>query len=248
MDVVPTTRFEVSANGRKEAHRTIGPAPAASRFLDRHELSAGDTLSVQGRGQPWAHRFVVDNHQGEGALVTRLQVVTTHSVSGSTITLSRDQIAEVHLGAWRYHRHCADGCTHSMSLQGCLVSRILGRKVYDWHKVYSVYHSGRIEAGMSQVWATGGREVIEWALAHTTEYDLAMHDYVDRLMWASHSVDTLVSHGSYVPDHAPSGGWRDGVKMPEDRYRAMLQQVDMSGSLSRAEAQLAELAREAGYG
>jgi len=250
MDVVPKIEFVVSGNGIKETHCTLGPAGAANQSLDRHpELSVGDRLSVEGQDQPWVHRFVVGYlRPHHDTLTTNLQVITACNVEGHTIQIKGDEIRNVHLGAWRFHKHNRDGCTRSMSLPGHLVSRILGRKVYDWLKVYSVYYSGRIESGMNQVWATGGREVIEWALAHTTPYDLAMHDYVERLMWASHSVDTLISCSTYCPDHAPSGAWRDGKKMPEEQYRAMLRQLDWTGHLAEAEARLSELAREAGYG
>ena len=79
-------------------------------------------------------------------------------------------------------------------------------------------------------------------LAHTSEGDLALCDYVERLMWLSHCCNLVAAGHQIYPEHAPTA-WRDGEQMPEDEYRVMLRRLDETrgDTLVRLERRLPSL-------
>ncbi len=79
-------------------------------------------------------------------------------------------------------------------------------------------------------------------MAHTSEEDLALSDYVEQLMWLSHCCNLAAAGRPICPEHAPTA-WRNGKQMPEDEYRAMLQRLNRPRGdiLARLETQSASL-------
>ena len=145
---------------------------------------------------------------------------------GREITLTQDEMVEVHQQAWRRHR-TKPGHRRLVALRANLAARILGRKAH--HNSRCVYTADAdtddVTCGRQRVWKTGGRQVVEWIMAHTSEEDLALSDYVEQLMWLSHCCNLAAAGHPTCPEHAPKA-WRDGEQMPEDEYRAMLQRLD----------------------
>ena len=93
--------------------------------------------------------------------------------------------------------------------------------------------------------AWGGRQVVECVLTHTSEENLALSDYVDRLMWLSHCCNLAATGNPIRPEHAPTA-WRDGKQISEEEYQEMLHRFDESRGhgLARLERQLASLLAE----
>jgi hypothetical protein len=128
-----------------------------------------------------------------------------------------------------------------VDLQANLRARILGRKAHHCNRhVYTAdAHTDEITCGIQRIWKTGGRQMVVWVLAHTTEDDFALCDYVERLMWLSHCCNLVAAGYPVCPEHAPTA-WRDGKQMPKDEYRAMLHRSDeaQGGTLARLEERL----------
>ena len=173
----------------------------------------------------------------------RLEPITAISVKGREITLTQNEMVEVHQQGWRRHRG-RSGHRRLVDLRANLMARVLGRKVH--HNSRYVYtadaDTDEVTCGRQRVWKTGGRQVVEWVMAHTSEEDLALSDYVEQLMWLSHCCNLAAAGRPICPEHAPTA-WRNGKQMPEDEYRAMLQRLDepRDGILARLETQFASL-------
>lgn len=176
----------------------------------------------------------------------RPERTTVTNVKGRQITLNRDEMVEIHQQAWRRHR-ARPGYRRLVALRANLMARILGRKAHhDSKHVYTAdADTDEITCGRQQIWKTGGQRVVEWILAHTSEGDLALSDYVERLMWLSHYCNLVAAGRLACPEHAPVA-WRNGKRMPEENYRAMLRSLDESrgNGLVRLERQLASLLTE----
>jgi hypothetical protein len=173
---------------------------------------------------------------------TRPHPITIANLLGQEITLTLDEMLEVHWQAWRCHRARPGRRRRQLvDLQANLMTRILGRKAR--HSNRHVYtadaHTDEITCGLQRIWKTGGRQIVVCILAHTTEDDLALCDYVERLMWLSHCCNLVAAGYPVHPEHAPTA-WRDGKQMPEDEYRAMLRPLDEArgGTLAQLEERL----------
>ena len=179
-------------------------------------------------------------------MVSVSDVAPVINVKGREIALTKNELVEIYQQAWRRHR-ARPGYRQLVALRADLMARILGRKVrHDSKHVYTAdADTDEIACGQQQVWKTGGRQVIEWVLAHTSEEDLALCDYVDRLMWLSHCCNLAAAGNPICPEHAPTA-LRNGKQVPEDEYWAMLRRLDESrgNGLVRLERQLASLLAE----
>jgi hypothetical protein len=181
---------------------------------------------------------------------TRLHPITIVNLQGRETTLTLDEMLEVHWQAWRCHRARPGRRRRQLvDLRANLMARILGRKARHGNRhVYTAdADTDEISCGLQRIWKTGGRQIVVWILAHTTEDDLALCDYAERLMWLSHYTNLVVAGHPVHPEHAPTA-WRDGKQMPEDEYRAMLRRSDEArgGTLTRLEERLAALLSEGG--
>ena len=158
----------------------------------------------------------------------RLGHALATNTEGREITLTQDEMVQVHQQGWRRHRTRA-GQSHRRlaDLRANLAARILGRKAH--HNSRCVYtadaDTDEVTCGRQRAWKTGDRQVVEWVMAHTSEEDLALSDYVEQLMWLSHCCNLAAAGRPICPEHAPTA-WRNGEQMPEDEYRAMLQRLD----------------------
>jgi len=176
----------------------------------------------------------------------RPERTTAINVKGREIALTQDEVVEIHQQAWWCHR-AKPGYRRLAVLRANLMARILGRKAH--HNSTYVYtadaDTDEITCGRQRIWKTGGRRVIEWALAHTSEGDLALSDYVERLMWLSHCCNLAAAGHPTFPEHAPTAR-RDGKQVPEEKYQAVLHRLDKSqgNGLARLERQLASLLTE----
>jgi hypothetical protein len=153
---------------------------------------------------------------------TRLHPITIANLLGQEITLTQEEMLEVHWQAWRCHRtRPGKRRRRLVDLQANLMTRILGRKARHGNRhVYTAdAHTDEITCGLRRIWRTGGRQVEVWVLAHTTEDDLALCDYVKGLTWLSHCCNLVVAGYPVHPKHAPTA-WRDGKQMSEGEYRA----------------------------
>jgi len=179
-------------------------------------------------------------------LISVSDVVSVINVKGREIMLTQDELVEIHQQAWWRHR-ARPGYRQLVALRANLMTRILGRKVRHSSKyVYTAdADTDEITCGRQRIWKTGGRQVVEWVLAHTSEKDLALSDYVDRLMWLSHCCNLAAAGHPICPEHA-STAWRNGKRVPEEEYQAMLRRLDepRGNGLARLERQLASLQAE----
>ena len=169
--------------------------------------------------------------------------IATANVRGQAITLGRDEMLEIHQQAWWCHR-ARPGHRRLVDLPATLMARILGRKAcHDGRYIYTAdADTGTITCGCQVIWKSGGRQVLGWVLAHTSEEDLALADYVDRLMWLSNCCNLAATGHPICPEHAPTA-WCNGQEITEEEYREMLGRLDRAGgeALSRLERQLARL-------
>ena len=153
------------------------------------------------------------NRVGPGHVITiNVEGLPRDCRKGREITLTQDEMVEVHQQGWRRHRTRA-GRSHRrlVDLRANLMARILGRKAH--HNSRCVYtadaDTDEVTCGRQRVWKTGGRQVVEWVMAHTSEEDLALSDYVEQLMWLSHCCNLAVAGHPTCPEHTPTA-WRDG--------------------------------------
>jgi len=144
-----------------------------------------------------------------------------------SILMPVDDVETVYREAWYWHRRMGDPSkAQRVTLPAILVTRLLRRqpdKTLHGKAMFQCNMDGTINYGSREVWATGGDQIVAWALRVTTDAHLDHQDYVEYSMYWINCAD-LVEEGRPLPD--PWDVYRSGVKMPDEDVITMLQRID----------------------
>ena len=130
----------------------------------------------------------------------------TFSIS-PTLTLGDDDRRLMATQAHYAHAHYGrPDYRHGVSLPSGLMARLLHRTCPPGDALYTYWASAdddTVICGLTTVWKTGGRAVYNYVLQNATERELALHDLVTTLMWASHEARRLHDRQPPLPEFRP---------------------------------------------